>query len=119
MSQDEAKTGSDVILITGDRFGTGDEELGGILMKAFLNTLWETEPKPSSILFINEGVRLSTEGSEVLDALALLEQAGVKLFSCGTCLEYYNLREKLAAGQVTNMKATVATLLAAGKVIKV
>ena len=118
MSQEE-KPGGCVVLITSDRFGTGDDELGGILMKAFLNTLWDAGPKPESIIFINDGVRLTTEGSEVLDALGLLEQAGVRVFSCGTCLEYYNLREKLKAGQATNMKATVAVLLATGKVIKI
>jgi selenium metabolism protein YedF len=108
-----------VVLVTSDRFGTGDDRLGAILMKAFLNTLWDTEPKPAKILFINDGVRLTTEGSDVLDALALLEQAGVGIFSCGTCLDYYNLKEKLRAGQATNMKDTVAALTAAGKIIKV
>ena len=108
-----------VVLITSDRFGTGDDRLGGILMKAFLNTLWDTTPRPARIIFINDGVRLTTEGSDVLDALALLAEAGVGLFSCGTCLDYYNLREKLRAGQVTNMKATVEALTAAGKIIRV
>ena len=89
------------------------------MMKAFLNTLWDAEAKPAQIIFINDGVRLTTEGSEVLDTLNLLAEAGVSLLSCGTCLDYYNLREKLKAGQVTNMKATVDSLLAAGKVIRI
>lgn len=88
-------------------------------MKAFLNTLWDYEPKPAKLLFINNGVRLTTEGSEVLETLALLEKKGVHIFSCGTCLEYYNLREKLRVGLVSNMYAIVDALLQATKVIKI
>ena len=111
--------GGEVVLITSDQLGVGDERLGEILMKAFLNTLWDYEPKPAKLLFINNGVRLTTEGSEVLETLALLEKKGVQVFSCGTCLEYYNLREKLRVGLVSNMYATVDALLQATKVIKV
>jgi selenium metabolism protein YedF len=116
----ELKTGGgEVILIASDQLGVGDERLGEILMKAFLNTLWDYEPKPAKLLFINNGVRLTTEGSEVLETLALLEKKGVQIFSCGTCLEYYNLREKLRVGLVSNMYAIVDALLQATKVIKV
>ena len=111
--------GGQVVLVTSDRLGVGDERLGEILMKAFLNTLWDYEPKPSKLLFINNGVRLTTEGSEVLETLELLEKKGVEIFSCGTCLEYYNLRDKLRVGLVSNMYATVDVLLQAAKVIKV
>jgi selenium metabolism protein YedF len=109
----------DVVFITTDRLGTGDRQLGEILMKAFLNTLWDASPKPSRILFLNDGVRLTTEGSEVLDSLRLLEEAGVEIFSCGTCLEYYQLKDKLKVGLTTNMYDTVDSLLSASKVIKV
>ena len=88
-------------------------------MKAFLNTLWDTEPKPAKLLFINDGVKLTTEGSEVLDALQLLEKKGVEILSCGACLEYYQLKEKLEVGLVTNMYDMVVSLLCAGKVIKI
>jgi selenium metabolism protein YedF len=113
------KQGSDVVFITTDRLGTGDEQLGEILMKAFLNTLWYAEPKPAKILFLNDAVRLTTEGSGVLDSLRLLEEAGVEIFSCGTCLEYYQLKDKLKVGLITNMYDTVDSLLSAGKVIKI
>jgi selenium metabolism protein YedF len=111
--------GGQVVLITSDQLGVGDERLGEILMKAFLNTLWDYEPKPAKLLFINNGVRLTTEGSEVLETLELLEKKGVQVFSCGTCLEYYNLGEKLRVGLVSNMYATVDALLQATKVIKI
>ncbi len=119
MSQPGTKKSPVSVLITSDRLGTGDERLGGILMKAFLNTLWDTEPRPEKMMFINDGVRLTSESSEVLDALNLLEQTGVEILSCGTCLDYYKLREKLKVGQVTNMKATVGSLLTSEKVITI
>jgi selenium metabolism protein YedF len=117
--QAEPVRGGNVVLITTDVFGTGDRRLGEILMKAFLNTLWDAEPKPTKILFINDGVRLTTEGSEVLETLHLLEKEGVQIFSCGTCLEYYQLKEQLKVGLVTNMYDTVDSLLSASKVIKI
>jgi len=112
-------TGGTVLLVTSDRLGEGADELGRILMKSFLNTVWDSETKPERIIFLNAGVRLAVEDSEVLDTLALLEASGVAVLSCGTCLDYYNLREKLKAGQVTNMKAIVASLLNADRVIRV
>ena len=88
-------------------------------MKAFLNTLWDAEPKPAKLLFLNDAVRLTTEESEVLDSLQLLEKAGVEIFSCGTCLKYYRLKDKIKVGLVTNMYDMVDSLLSAGKIIKI
>lgn len=88
-------------------------------MKAFLNTLWDAEPKPAKLIFFNSGVRLVTEGSEVLETLQLPEKEGIQMFSCGTCLEYYDLKEQLKVGLVTNMYETVSSLLSASKVIKI
>jgi len=113
------KQSRDVVFITTDRLGTGYQQLGEILMKAFLNTLWDAEPKPAKLLFLNDGIRLTTEGSEVLESLRLLEKAGVEIFSCGICLEYYQLKDKLKVGAVTNMYETVEALLSAGKIIKI
>ncbi len=115
---DSARQSRDVVFITTDRLGTGDEQLGAILMKAFLNTLWDASSRPTKIMFINDGVRLTTEDSEVLDVLQLLENEGVEIFSCGTCLEFYGIKDKLEVGQVTNMYDTVDSLLSAGKIIK-
>jgi selenium metabolism protein YedF len=112
-------TGGVVVFITTDKLGEGDERLGGILMKAFLNTLHDSEPKPEKIVFINNGVRLTTEGSEVLDSLAALTADGVQIMSCGTCLNYYGILEKLKFGIAGNMYDIVNVLLEAGKVIKI
>lgn len=113
------KNVTNVVLVTTDRLGTGSEELGKILMKAFLNTLWDASPRPGKILFMNDGVRLTVEGSDVLDTLHLLENEGVEIYSCGTCLAYYELTDKLDVGQVTNMYETVESLLSSDKVIKI
>ena len=112
-------TGGVVVFITTDKLGEGDERLGAILMKAFLNTLHDSEPKPEKIMFINNGVKLTTEGSEVLDSLAALDADGVQIMSCGTCLNYYGILDKLKFGIAGNMYDIVNNLLEAGKVIKI
>lgn len=108
-----------VILIGDDSLGVGDRELGKMLMKAFLNTLFDGEPRPAKLIFINNGVKLTTERSQVLDAIKALEEKGVDILSCGTCLDYYGLRDKLKAGRITKMTDTVNSLLSASKVIRV
>ena len=107
------------VFITSDRLGTGDERLGEILIKAFLNTIWEADNKPESIILINNGIKLSTEGSEVLDSLRLLEEEGVNIVSCGTCLAYYGLTDKLRVGLTSNMYDIVKILLDTPKMIKI
>jgi selenium metabolism protein YedF len=118
-TSETVKSSTNVVLITTDRLGTGSEELGKILMKAFLNTLWDASPRPGKILLMNDGVRLTVEGSDVLDTLHLLENEGVEIYSCGTCLAYYELTDKLDVGMVTNMYETVESLLSSDKVIKI
>lgn len=92
-----------VILFSKDRLGEGSEELGKILIKGFIYTLTESIPYPSTLLFLNSGVNLTVEGSPVLDDLKKLYSEGVEILSCGTCLDFYKLKEKLAVGEVTNM----------------
>ena len=83
--------------------GKGEEELGKILMKSFIYTVKETAPYPANIVFYNSGVYLTCEGSPVLDDLEALIEDGVEIQSCGTCLDYYNLKDKLMVGGVSNM----------------
>ncbi|MCL2679299.1 MAG: sulfurtransferase-like selenium metabolism protein YedF [Dehalococcoidia bacterium] len=111
--------GGVVVFITTDKLGEGDDMLGGILMKAFLNTLHDSEPKPDKIIFINNGVRLVVEGSDVLDSLAALSGDGIEIVACGTCLNYYNIIDKLKFGITGNMYDIVNSLLEAGKIIKI
>lgn len=95
--------GTHVFLITQNTFGHGSSELGTILIKAFFFTMVEKEPLPKTVLFANSGVKLAVEGSPVLDHLQALAGRGVEILSCGTCLDYYHLKEQLAVGGVTNM----------------
>ncbi|MFA4916235.1 MAG: sulfurtransferase-like selenium metabolism protein YedF [Syntrophales bacterium] len=115
----QGKTPDVVICITSTRLGKGSKELGKILMSSFFNTLWDYKPKPSKLIFINAGVMLTTEGSEVLDALKLLEKEGVKILSCGTCLGYYGITDKLRVGKVTNMHEILDALFNAERVINI
>ena len=108
-----------VILIASDQLGSGDEALGQLLIAAFINTLPEAKGRPAKILFINRGVFLTTEGSRVISSLKQLENEGVFIFSCGTCLNHYQLKDKLQVGKVTNMYDTVESLLSAEKVIRI
>lgn len=112
-------SGGVAVFIATDKLGEGEERLGAILMKAFLNTLHDSEPKPRTIMFINNGVRITTEGSEMLDSLEALVQDGVQIISCGTCLNYYGIVDKLKVGIIGNMYDIVNVMLEADKVIKI
>jgi selenium metabolism protein YedF len=92
-----------IVLIGSDNFGTGDNTLGKILMNSYIKTLVEVCPLPETVIFLNSGVNLSVEGSGTLGALQKLEEMGVEILSCGTCLDYYNVKEKLAVGHISNM----------------
>ena len=115
----EKKQSGEVILITSIQLGTGDESFGESLMLGFINNLGEVAARPEKIIFINSGVRLTTEGSGVLETLRRLEHEGVQILSCGACLEYYRLSGKLMVGIVTNSYEVVNSLFMADKVIKI
>jgi selenium metabolism protein YedF len=106
-----------VIAFRGDTMGSGPEELGAILMKAFVNTIKETEPLPSHLVFYNTGVRLVVQGSPLVEPLAELEKKGITILACGTCLDYFGLKAKLAVGMVSNMYSILETLSNAGSVV--
>lgn len=91
------------IAIGSDKMGVGGEELGKILMKSFIYTVKETTPWPATMVFFNAGVYLTCEGSEVLEDLKALATEGVEIISCGTCLDYYNIKDKLQVGEIGNM----------------
>ncbi|MFW6161269.1 MAG: sulfurtransferase-like selenium metabolism protein YedF [Planctomycetota bacterium] len=105
------------VLVKNDVMGLGNDELGRILMKAFLKTLREADPLPACLIFINAGVHLTTEGSEEIAALAQLAERGVEIVSCGTCLDYYDKLDAVQVGLVGNMFDIVDRLVRAPKVI--
>lgn len=108
-----------VVLVASNLLGSGDERLGSILMRSFLKTLKDAEPRPWRLLLVNSGVRLSTIGSDLLDDLRALEQSGVEILSCGTCLDYYGLLDALQVGMKTNMHEIVSSLVSADRVVRV
>jgi len=110
-------TGSNVVFVQSSEFGRGSTELGNILMKSFMFTLVESDTPPQCLLFVNSGVYLTCNDSPVLDHLLNLAERGVKILSCGTCLDYFKLKEQLAVGQVTNMYTIYEEMNNADKVI--
>ncbi len=110
--------GNLVVAIDSNRMGTGNDELGAVLMKGFIFALSQLEKLPKTILFYNGGATITTEGSDSLEDLKNMEAQGVEILTCGTCLNYYGLTEKLAVGSVTNMYTIVERLNDAAKVIK-
>ena len=113
-----AAGGSLVVAVDTDVMGRGSEALGRTLMKGFLFAVSQLPQPPETMLFYNGGAKLTTEGSASLEDLQKLADAGVEILTCGTCLNYYGLTDKLAVGSVTNMYAIVEKLAGAGKVIK-
>ncbi len=113
----ETVAGPLVLVVSSDLMGRGNAELGNILIRGFFHTLGEVKPLPQTVILFNTGVTLACEGSQVLDDLLDLENEDVELLVCGTCLGYFELTEKLAVGQVSNMYDIAEALLRAGKVV--
>lgn len=107
-----------VVLVASDRFGQGDDELGRILMLAFVKTLATVVPRPRKLIFLNSGVKLTTEGSDLVEAIGSLENSGMEVLSCGTCLDFYGLKERLQVGTVSNMFDIASALVNADRVIR-
>lgn len=107
-----------VVVISSDKMGEGNDELGKVLLKGFIYALCQLEELPAAMLFYNGGAVITTEGSDSLEDLKSLEAQGVDILTCGTCLNYYNLTEKLAVGSVTNMYAIADIMSQADKIIK-
>jgi selenium metabolism protein YedF len=103
--------GTKLFLIQSESLGRGDERLGSMLMANFLRLLGESRDKPSALIFWNTGVRLVCEGSQVLDYIKRIEQKGVEILACTTCLEYLDLMDKLAVGRPTTMLKSIESLL--------
>lgn len=91
------------MIISKIKLGDGDDTLGKILIRSFIQTLMDVEPLPSKIFFVNSGIFLTLEDSPVLEELKKITEKGVKIYSCGTCLDFYKVKDKLAVGEVGNM----------------
>ncbi|QAZ67765.1 sulfurtransferase-like selenium metabolism protein YedF [Solidesulfovibrio carbinolicus] len=116
----KAETGSrTVVFITADVIGRGDDTLGAKLMVNFVGTLPELGERLWRIVLVNGGVRLAVAGSPVIDKLKALEQAGVSILVCGTCLDFYGILDKKEVGQTTNMLDVVTSLDLADKIVQI
>lgn len=107
-----------VMVISSDRMGEGSQELGEILMKAFIYAVTESEKLPDTIIFYNGGAKLTAKGSPVVEHLQTLNTKGVEILTCGTCSNYYNLTDNLAVGELTNMYNIYEKIVNADKIIK-
>ena len=106
-----------VLVVSANSMGRGDHNLGQVLIRSFFHTLGEVEPLPDAIIFFNSGVELVVDGSPVLEDLQYLRERGVEILACGTCLGYYDLKDKVGVGEVSNMYTIAETMLGAGKVV--
>lgn len=106
------------VVVSSDRMGTGDDALGRTLMKAFIFALTSQDTVPDHILFYNSGAYLTCEGSDSLEDLKALSQAGAHIVTCGTCLNFYGIEDRLAVGTVSNMYEIVETQLQCTTIIR-
>ena len=107
-----------IVVVSSDRMGTGNDELGKVLIKGFIYAVTQLDTLPKKMLFYNGGATLKTEGSDSNEDLKSLEAQGVEILTCGTCLDYYHLKDKLVVGGVTNMYSIVESMAEAGKIIR-
>ena len=107
------------VVMTGETLGRGDDTLGRILMTKFVRQVSLLEPRPHVVIFYNTAVRLLSQDSPHLEAFRLMEEAGVELLACGTCVEHFGLTERIGAGRVTDMREIAATMLASDRVMTV
>ena len=107
-----------VVVVSSDRMGAGNDDLGKVLIKGFIFAVTQLDKLPKTMLFYNGGATLTAEGSDSLGDLKHLEEQGVEILTCGTCLNYYGLAEKLQVGSVTNMYTIVEKMAGADKIIK-
>jgi len=106
-----------VLFLSSDRVGRGDDELGKVLVESLLNTLADNEALPKRIVLVNTGVKLACGDTPTVDALKKIEEKGVEIFVCGTCLNFFGLADQLKAGRVSNAFEILNALLEAGRIV--
>ena len=112
------RRGDTVVVVNSATMGIGNDELGKVLMKGFIYAVSQLEELPDTMLFYNGGATITTEGSASLEDLKSMEAQGVTIKTCGTCLDYYGLKEKLVVGTITNMYDIVETMNKAAHIVK-
>ncbi|MDR2549497.1 MAG: sulfurtransferase-like selenium metabolism protein YedF [Desulfobulbus sp.] len=106
-----------VYVISSDSMGRGSEELGWALLQTYIQTIKEIKPLPDKILFYNSGVKLVTAASGALEALKQLQDQGVEILACGTCLDFFQLKSAMRVGQISNMYTIMDAMASADKLV--
>ncbi len=122
MSEEDRKTKplkKILVMISSNRMGRGDDELGAKLTINFIKTLKEMGNELWRLVFVNSGVKLTIENSQTLDDLKALENSGTRILVCGTCLDHFRLLNKRQVGETTNMLDIVTAMQLADKVINI
>ncbi len=117
-TEPEKKARKVVIYISSQYLGSGDNDLGSFLMKAFLKTLLDFETQPNRLILVNSGVQLAAEGSKALETLQMLSEKGVEILCCGTCVDFYELKGKMKVGRISNMYEIIESMVEADRVIR-
>ena len=110
--------GDYVVVVTSDKMGDGDDDLGHLLMSNFIKALKDLDKLPQKILFYNKGVTIVTKDSPLIDHLKDLEKMGVELLLCATCVNHYSLSDKIGAGILSNMYAIAEAMASAGNIVR-
>ncbi len=114
----QAAAGPTVFVISSNVMGQGNDDLGALLMKAFIHTAVDLEHRPDMMIFYNTGVLLAANDSGTVDDLKALEEKGVRILLCGTCINFFELGGKTGAGTVSNMYDIAGALSTAGRIVK-
>lgn len=109
----------EVIILNGNTMGHGSDELGRKLISVFLKKLWASPTKPDAVLFYNEAVRLLTLEGGCVEALHGLQEAGVDLVACGTCVDHFDLKEEIQVGRISGMEEILSIIQKAQKVVTI
>lgn len=114
----EATSEAYIVVINSPMMGVGDEKFSRNLLKTFIYTLTEQDVLPQRIIFYNGGVPLVTKTSESLEDLQKLSAAGVEIYACGACLNYYGLTDNVAVGEITNMFRIIEMMRTANRIVR-
>ena len=118
-TEKRAANAGTVVLVNGETMGRGDDRLGATVLGNFLRSLATIEPKPDAVVFVNAAVKLLGPGSQSLEALGVLDDAGVDILACATCVDFFGLTRDLKVGRATQMRDIVQRMMSAWKVIGV
>jgi selenium metabolism protein YedF len=110
--------GNYIVVVTSDKMGDGDEDLGHVLMTNFIKAIKDLDRLPQKMIFYNKGVMIVTSNSPVIDHLKDLEKMGVELLLCATCVSHYSIEDRIGAGTLSNMYTIAEVMTSAGNIIK-